>query len=166
MFRTIAVLALAGMAWGQTSKSAKPASEAFLRPLQVLQGRWKVTRAGASGPDDLVNDCSTVGRYFVCQQTVNGAAGALLIISSVGEQGKYFTQNVLPEGRATGRDDLDIAGEKWTWSSRRLEAGHGTLYRTINQFTGRDRIHFEQQESTDNGGQWVTKASGDEVRVR
>ncbi len=166
MFRVIPVLALAGMAWGQASKPAKPVSEASLRPVQVLQGRWKVTRAGASAPDDLVNDCATVGRYFACQQTVNGAAGALLIISSAGEPGKYFTQNVLPEGRATGRDDLEIAGEKWVWSSRRLQAGHGTLYRTLNVFNGHDRIHFEQQESTDNGGQWVTKASGDEVRVK
>jgi hypothetical protein len=39
-----------------------------------------------------------------------------------------------------------------------------TYYQTINGFSGRDHIHFDQQEST-NRKDWVTKSSGDETRL-
>ena len=71
----------------------------------------------------------------------------------------------MAEGRAGGRDDLEIAGDHWTWSSRRQDQpGKITYYRTTNVFVAKNRIHYEQAESAD-GKQWMAKDSGDEVRV-
>jgi hypothetical protein len=88
-----------------------------------------------------------------------------LIIIPTGEPGRYYMQTVLPEGRATGKSDLEIAGDRWVFSNRWQEQpGKTVYYRTTNVFTGKNRIHFEQAESPD-GKQWVVKASGEEVRA-
>jgi hypothetical protein len=143
-----------------------PADPAFT-PLWPYEGTWQVTRSGAAAgqkPDELVNQCALVGKYFACQQTINGKAGGLLVIVPTGQAGRYYTQTIMPEGRATGRDDLEISGTKWTYTSRRQQGGKTTQYRTINNFIGKDHIHFERAESTD-GKQWTTTDSGDERRA-
>ena len=57
--------------------------------------------------EKLTNQCALVGRYFTCEQTVNGAAGNLLIfIPAPDKPGHYYTQNVTPEGRGTSRGIL------------------------------------------------------------
>jgi hypothetical protein len=137
-------------------------------PLRLYAGSWRVARknlpAGAK-PDELTNQCAQLGKYFACQQTVNGAVSALLIFIPTDQPGHYFTQTVTPQGRATGRGDLEISGDHWVYSSVWDEGGKSTFYRTLNDFTGHDHIHFEQQESS-NRKDWTTKNSGDEVRVR
>lgn len=130
-------------------------------------GTWQITHAGAKSdakPDVLVNQCAAVGRYFACQQTTNGSAGGLLVFVPAPDPGHYFTQTILPEGRATGRDELHIKGDQWTYSSRRDGGGRTTFYRNVNTFIGRNRIHFEQGQSTD-GTEWTVQASGEEVRL-
>ena len=111
-----------------------------------------------------MNDCALVGRYFACQQTVNGAPSELLIFIPAKETGRYYTQSVMPEGRAGGRGDLEISGNKWTYSSTWNQGGKTTYYKTINTFTGKNQIHFEQLESPDNRD-WKSTNSGDEVRI-
>jgi len=136
-------------------------------PLWPYQGMWQVTRSGAAAgqkPDELVNQCALVGKYFACQQTINGKAGGLLVIIPTGQPGRYYTQTIMPEGRATGRDDLEISGSQWTYRSRRQQGSKTTQYRTINNFVGKDHIHFERAESTD-GKQWTVTDSGDERRT-
>jgi len=78
---------------------------------------------------------------------------------------KYHTQPILPNGYAAGRGDLTIAGDHWTFLGKDTEGDKTTWYRTENYFTGRDKIHFEQFESTDNKT-WKATNSGDEVRQK
>ena len=135
--------------------------------LRLYSGSWRVGRsdmAPGAKPEDLTNQCTVVGKYFVCQQTVNGAVTSLMIFVPADQSGHYYTQNVNPQGRALGRGDLEISGDHWVFSNSWDQGGKTTFYRTLNTFTGRDHIHFEQQEST-NRKDWVTKSSGDETRV-
>ena len=46
----------------------------------------------------------------------------------------------------------------------RLEGGKTMNYRTVNTFSGKTKIHFEQSESAD-GKEWKVTGSGDEVKV-
>jgi hypothetical protein len=136
-------------------------------PLWLYNGAWRVTRAGVAPgtkPDELVNQCALVGKYFTCQQTVNGEPGALLIFVPANEPGHYYTQNVGLDARATRRGDLEIERNRWTYSSTWNQGGTTTYYKTVNTFTGGDRIHFEQLESKNNKD-WKATGSGDEVRI-
>jgi hypothetical protein len=155
----ITVLALAAQTVGS--------SPVPYAPLRVYAGSWRVTRGNApagSKPELLANDCAPVGRFFACQQSVNGIPGGLLVFVPTSQPGHFYTQTIMPEGRATGRDELQITGDVWTFSSRRSEGGKTTLYRTVNTFTGRNRIHFESAQSL-NGSDWTTQSSSDAVRV-
>ena len=145
-------------------RAAISSTDPAYTPLWLYQGSWEVSRSPGQKPDRLVNECALVGRYFTCQQAVNGQPGALLVIIPTGQPGRYYTQTIMPEGRATGRDDLEISGERWTYLSRRQEGGKTTRYRTTNTFTGKDRIHFEQAEASGDKD-WVVKGSGDERRI-
>jgi hypothetical protein len=148
-------------------RAATPSADTARKALWLYAGSWQVTRSNSSNsskPERLVNQCAAIGLYFACQQTVNDKAGGLLIIMPAGSPGHYFTQTVMPDGRATGRDDLVISGDRWTFTSRRLDNGRASYYRTVNTFVGRTRIQFEQAEST-NGNDWTVKVTGDERRV-
>ena len=155
------LLALALCAHG----AEKPGDDVAYKPLWAYQGAWQVTRAGSGKPDQLVNECALVGRYFACQQSVDGKLSSLLIVIPTDSPGHYYTQTVMPEGRATGRDDLEISGNRWTFTSRRLEYGRSKYYRTVNTFTDRNHIHFEQAQSNDEA-HWTITNSGDEVRSK
>lgn len=143
------------------------APDAVYAPLWLYNGSWHVTKkdqpAGAK-PDELLNQCALIGKYLSCQQTVNGAVSALLIFLPAKSAAQYYTQSVMPDGRAGGRGDLTISGDKWTYFSSWNQGGKSIYYRTINTFMGKNRIHFEQQESSDNK-EWKTTSSGDEVRI-
>jgi hypothetical protein len=145
------------------SQAAAAAPDPYA-PLRLYDGAWTVTMrdSGKTTTDSLLNDCHQFERYFACQQTVNGKVGALVIFVPGDQAGEYHTQNVTPEGWATGRGDLTIAGNRWTYLGKDEENGKTTWYRTTNEFTGNDRIHFEQATSTD-GKTWTTTRSGDEV---
>jgi hypothetical protein len=147
--------------------SAEKPADAAYKPLWTYQGAWLVTRAGggAAKPYPLVNDCALVGLYFACQQTMDAKSGGLLIVIPAGAPGHYYTQTVLPEGRATGRDDLEISGNKWIFTSRRLEYGKSKYNRSVYTFTDHNHIHFEQAQSTD-GSHWSPTGAGDQVRTK
>ncbi len=134
-------------------------------PLWLYNGSWQVSTknqgAGAK-PDQLVNQCALVGKYFACQQTVNDSVSALLVFVPAKTAGSYYTQSIYPDGRAGGRGDLTIDGQKWVFSSTWNQGGKTTYYKTLNVFTGNNHIHFEQQESNNNKD-WNTTNSGDEV---
>jgi len=142
-------------------------TDSVYAPLWAYNGTWQVTKKDApsgSKPDTLVNNCALVGSYFTCQQTVNGAVSALLVFVPVKTPGQYFTQSIMPDGRAGGRGDLTIEGDKWTFLGTWNQGNKTTKFRTINVFTGKTRIHFEQQESND-GNDWKTTGAGDEVHA-
>jgi hypothetical protein len=140
------------------------AGDAALAPLRLYQGTWAVTRTNSPKPDRLENQCSQIGHYFACQQTVNGVSGNLLVIVPTEQAGKYHTQVIEPSGRATGLSDLSIEGDRWSFFSRWNDGSKTTYYRTVNTFKDKNHIHFEQDESPD-GKTWTTKNSGDDVRA-
>lgn len=132
-------------------------------PLQRYEGTWRVMPDGKSKPDRLVNDCARVGRFFACQQTVNGKPGPLLIFIP-DSAGHYYTQAVRGDGAAVGPPGrLNISGDHWVYLSK--ADSKGVRYRTINDFQGSDRVHFVVAHSTD-GKSWVVTLSGIEERVR
>ncbi len=110
------------------------------------------------------NDCADVGQFFLCQQTVDGKVAALLIFTPGDSKGRYYTQPILPDGHATGRGELEIEGDRWTYPSKEEENGKTKYYRITNVFSGKDRIHFERSESVDDKT-WKVLASGDEVHT-
>lgn len=143
------------------------AGDPAYRPLWLYQGSWSATsHAGDSKPEahTVVNDCAMVGRFFACQQTVDGKAGAMLVFSPAATAGDYYTQAVLPDGHAIGRGELHIEGDRWTYSGKSEEGGKTSYSRTTNLFSGKDRIHFEIATSPD-GQTWTTTLAGDEVRT-
>ncbi len=139
-------------------------------PLRLYDGSWTVTMhdatSGKTTTDSLLNACHFFGKYFACQQTVNGKVGALVVFVPRDTPGHYYTQPVLPDGSATGRSELTIeltvGGSHWVYLGHDEENGKTTWYRTTNDFTGTDRIHFEQATSPD-GEAWTVTGSGDEV---
>ena len=164
--RIAALLAL--LVCGVEAAFAATASDAAFAPLWVYNGSWQITKkeaAPGAKPEELTNQCSAIGKYFVCQQSVNRTAVALWIATEAGSRGHYHTQSVRPDGIAGGRGDLEISGDRWVFTSVWNQGGGKLTYnRTTNIFTGKNRIHFEQAESTNNRD-WTVKSSGDEVRV-
>lgn len=148
----------AGM--GAAPSAADPA-------LSLYAGNWTVTRGGAgagSKPEELHNQCSSVGKYFACEQSVNGNVTGLLLIIPASQSGHYNTQTVLPDGRATGKGELVISGNQWVFSTIWNSGGKTMRYRTTNTFSDKNHIHFQQEESSD-GTHWQVTGSGDDVRV-
>ena len=133
-------------------------------PLRLYEGAWQVTQTmpAPKKPDRLINDCAQIGRYFACQQTVNGKPGPLVVFIPDTPPGTYHTQIVLPDGAALGPPGtLTIAGERWTYLGK--PDAKGVRYRTINVFSGRDRIHFVTARSPD-GKTWTVTMAGNEMR--
>jgi hypothetical protein len=145
------------------SAAVLKAADAYT-PLWLYSGSWQITHKDQP-PEKLTNQCALVGHYFTCEQTVNGTPGNLLIFIPVpNKPGRYYTQNVRPEGRASSRGDLSIEGGRWVYSSTWDQGGSTVYYRNTNVFTGKNKIQYEQAESTDNKN-WTVKASGEEIRV-
>ena len=133
-------------------------------PLRLYEGAWQVTQTtpAPKKPDRLINDCAKIGRYFACQQTVNGKPGPLVVFIPDAPPGHYHTQIVLPDGAALGPPGaLTIAGDHWTYLGK--PDAKGVRYRTINVFSGRDRIHFVSARSPD-GKTWTVTMAGNEMR--
>lgn len=138
-------------------------------PLRLYQGSWEMTPKGeASGTKAtrVDNDCARVGKFYGCQQTVDGKTAALVLFLPAEKPGHYFTQSLQMDGTANGRGELDIEGDRWVYLGHGEEKGKATIFRTTNVFTGKDRIHFELAQSVDDGKTWTAGMSGDEVRVR
>lgn len=139
-------------------------ADAPYQPLMLYNGTWQVTPLHAAKPDVLVDHCERTGKFYSCEQTVNGKTAALVVFVPAEQPGHYYTQPILPDGYAIGRGDLEIAGDRWVYSSKHVEGAKTTYFRTINIFTGKDHIHFDSQTSAD-GTQWKTTQSGDEQRM-
>jgi hypothetical protein len=162
--RLLLVLSVAALgALGPLAAAADP----IYAPLWLYQGTWHVTPSGSDPgkkPDVLLNQCALVGKYFTCQQTVNGTVSALIVFVPTGQPGRFHNQAILPSGRAGGLGELEINGDRWVYSNGQLEAGKTKHFRNINVFTGKNKIHYEQSESWDEK-EWKVTGSGDEVRV-
>ena len=136
------------------------------RSLWLYEGSWRATRTdqGKVVTTAIANDCARVGRFFACQQTIDGKPGAMIIVVPALKAGDYYTQSVTGEGAAGGRGELHIDGDHWTYLGKSEKDGKVTYYRTTNVFTGSDLIHYELAESSD-GKNWTATGGGDEVRT-
>lgn len=152
----------------QTPAPAQPSSPGPFSPLAVYDGAWRVRAqhpfSGGSGPDTLVNHCTTGQAFFTCEQVVNGKPAALVVFTVSKEPGKFDVDNILPNGHASSDTDLFVHGDHWTYINN-SDAGK-PRYRTENTFRGPDHIHFEQFESPDGGQTWAKTNEGDEDRIR
>jgi len=162
MKSTLRFAVICALAMALTGLPLRGADDPYA-PLWLYQGSWHEMPKGKE-PFELTNQCALIGKYFGCQQTVGGKIEALVIFVPAEQNGHYFTQSVLPEGWAMGRGELEIEGDRWTYSSKAQDGAKTTYYRTTNVFKGKDQIHYEQSESPD-GKQWTTTGSGDEVRA-
>ena len=156
-----ACVACVSMAVGSASAGAVR-SDPYV-PLRLYEGAWTVMTAGKSKPDRLVDACARVGRFFACQQTVNGKPGPLVIFIPT-SPGRYHTQVVQADGTALGPPGrLSISGAHWVYLSG--PDSKGIRYRTTNDFEGPKRIRFAVAHSSD-GKRWTVGLSGVEVRSR
>jgi hypothetical protein len=150
------------------AQAAAPAKaeipESAYAPLQLYNGTWKIVPGHHDRPyDTLVNHCHREDLYYSCTQTVNGVLSALVVFVPTDVPGRYHSQVVMPSGEAVGRSDITIDGDLWTYSSQEDRNGKTYYYRTVNTFTGKDKIHYSQQTSSD-GVHYDEKSSGDEQR--
>lgn len=134
-------------------------------PLRLYEGTWVMTPTGGGAPTTIANDCGRIGRFYGCQQTVNGKTGGVILFIPRDTAGKYFTQGIAPDGTALGRGELTITGPHWMYLGHAGSGDSVTYYRTTNDFSGSDRIHFELATSHD-GTNWTVTHSGDEQRRR
>lgn len=139
-------------------------------PLELYNGRW-LSQTTGDKPDpavDLVNHCARTGLFFVCEQVVNGENQALVVFLPTGASADtllYRTQGLSAHADKAGDwGHLTIIGDRWVYSDDEIENGATVHWRTVNVFTGPDRIHFERQRSAD-GKSWTTTMAGDEHRV-
>lgn len=131
-------------------------------PLRLYEGAWNVMPKGTSTPVRLLDTCARVGRFFACQQTVNGKPGALLIFIPA-SPGRYHTQVVQADGAALGQPgSLSISGDHWVYLSG--PDSKGIRYRTTNEFEGPDRIRYAVAHSSD-GKRWIVTLAGVEKRA-
>ena len=142
-------------------------------PLRLYDGKWDVIMASsdrAADPVHLENHCAKVGEFFACDQVVNGKNTALVVFLPVGplENGGYAYRNQtlwMERSGSGGWGNLEIVGDRWVYSSEENDSGKKIYHRTVNVFSGNDKIHFEVQRS-DDGAKWTTTMSGDEARAK
>ncbi len=136
-----------------------------LMPLKQYAGSWKVTRKSTNGQvEDLKISCGQAGKSYACEQAVSGSVRGLLVFLPTSNPGHFITQNVQPDGRATGRGELSIEGNRWVFTNTWNGGSTVTHYRTTNVFTTPSQVHFQQEESTD-GNNWQTKDTGEQIRA-
>ena len=139
--------------------------ESAYAPLKLYDGAWKIVPGHHNRPyDTLVNHCKRADLFYQCTQTVDGTIAAMVVFVPTDVPGRYHSQVVLPSGEATGRSDITIDGDLWTYTAEEDRNGKSFYYRTVNTFSGKDKVHFSQQTSTD-GVHFDEKSSGDEQRI-
>jgi hypothetical protein len=169
MFRAafLCFVALAGLAAMPALAETDPYA-----PLHLYSGSWQVNTPGSATPTRLENHCGREGALFTCEQVVAGRTAALVVFEAEAVDAQpdgshtYRTQVMGETSDAPGGwNRLTIMGHRWVFEPEDDGASTAAAERTVNVFLDDDHIHFEVQHATD-GGAWLTKASGDEQRVR
>jgi len=154
------------------AKAANPPSDPYA-PLRLYDGKWDAVTDSAGKPADTVhieNHCAQAGEFFTCNQVINGKSAALVVFLPLRplENGGYAYRNqaLRADGDGPGTwGKVEIVGERWVYSSQDTDNEKKVYWRTINVFSGSDKIHFEVQRSED-GAKWDTTLSGNETRVK
>ncbi len=140
--------------------------------LKLYEGKWdSTTTIGEKESIRIENHCAQTGRFFVCEQVVDGKTVGLVVFLPVAKEPsggeEYKTTGLSPDdGSSGGWNKMTIEGDRWIYSWEHTnEAGKKILWRNVNQFFGTAKIHFEIQRSED-GKNWTTIKGGDETRVK
>ena len=159
---------LTTMIWALTTPGAKTDPYAALR---LYEGHWEVQVSEPEKKvDQLENHCALTGLFFSCEQKVNGKSSALVVFLPIekmtdGAQ-EYRTQALLADASKAGEwGHLVIDGDTWVYSWEGGDEKKPLHWKNTNHFTGRNKIHFEVQNSED-GSTWKTTMAGDEQRQR
>jgi hypothetical protein len=139
--------------------------------LKLYDGGWEVKMATlGKKSDNLVNQCSKTGKFFECEQQLNGETVALVVFlpeektSSGGQE--YRNVALLANGSKPGDwGKIVIEGQTWTYTWTQKDGEKSVPWRNVNHFSDKDHIHFELQ-SMEDGMNWKTQLSGDEVRMK
>lgn len=162
----------ASQAAAESAKTANATSDPYA-PLRLYDGKWDAVTANADKPGETVhleNRCAKAGDFFACNQVVNGKSAALVVFLPLHalENGgyAYHNQALRPDADGPGKwGNLEIVGDRWVYSNEEIDKDKKIYWRTVNVFSGPDKIHFEIQRSED-GTKWGTTMSGNEARVK
>jgi hypothetical protein len=162
-------VARAWPARSQATAGSQPVGADAYAPLELYNGSWDSKTIGAkpASPVHLTNHCAKTGVFFACEQVVDGKSEDLVVFLPTGATAG--TQHYRTQALSAGADkpgdwgELAITGDRWVYSGHGSDKGVTTYWRTINKFSGPDRIHFETQRSKD-GQTWETTQQGDEQR--
>jgi hypothetical protein len=146
-----------------------------LKAVAVYSGKWhsedesfdtKFSKPSKESVD-FVNDCSTQHEFFVCHQETSKASGtssSMMVFLWNGKARLFETYVMDTGGGDPYHGHLTVDGDTFTWGSA-AEKESGTRWRTLNLISGRDRIIYRVQFSTDEGKTWTTTREGKETRV-
>ena len=169
LLKCLAVLGVAAVGVAAPLHAAPAAADDPYAPLKLYDGAW-IIESSDGKTTRVENHCARTGLFFACEQVVNGKPEALIVFLPRGRtaDGQTYRTQALTAG--AGRPGpwyyLVIDGEHWIYSARAAaDKDHPSRERTVNDFSGPDRIHFAVQTSKD-GKTWNTTLSGDERRVR
>ncbi len=153
------------LSWALASLAqAKPDSTDPLTPLRLYNGSWQLTVNGTGKSVRIDNRCEPIGKFFACEQSVNGQVQLLVVFVPSGREDEYSVQNISTDGESGSKTVLTIGGTRWTYTSKEKSNGKTVYYRTTNDFRDTDHIHFEQFQS-DDGQHWKSVRSGEEKRL-
>jgi hypothetical protein len=169
MIKTLLAVIL-GFATFIPSETQKRIADDPYAPLKLYEGKWDATTtAGDKTITHLENHCTATGRFFMCEQKVNGKTEALIVFLPIGSTGptneKYKTAFLNADATPSGGwNDLTIDSDRWVYSWEDADGNAKVYWRNINTFSGASHIHYEIQRS-DDGITWKTVKRGDEVHV-
>ena len=146
------------------------ATDAF-KKLEIYGGDWTVradhpwSGAPSGSSDHLRSRCQRFSAYFTCEQTVNQKPLALIVYTVAEAPNRFHTRTIAPDGRAGGRGDLVLDGNRWTYLDKPPSGLKGPWSRTENTIRDENHIRFVEYESSDGGKTWHQINAGLEVRV-
>jgi hypothetical protein len=113
----------------------------------------------------LRNDCWHSGRYYVCNQYVDGDSKVLLVFTFDAAKQIYTSYQVPLDGSATSSGTLEIRDNTWTYPWEVVGDGHTVYFRVVNVFKSPAEIDYRREFST-NQLNWVVMARGKEIKAR
>jgi hypothetical protein len=150
--RRLSTLVLAALAGPAVAAEADP-----YETLKAMDGHWiGTTQSGRTQRVD--NACAHTGRFFVCEQAVDGKPAALIVfLPREHEERKltFRTETLTSAGDpAEPWRDLTIDGDTWTW----IEPAHGVApkRRTVVTHSGPDYMRAEVQVEVKGEGEEAT----------
>jgi len=165
------LLALGLLVFVDRTEAQPPLATDALKKLEIYGGDWTVradhpwSGAPKGSSDRLLSRCQRFSAYFACEQTVNLKPQALIVYTAAEAPNRLHTRTIAPDGRAGGRGDLVLEGNRWTYLDKPPTGLKGPWSRTENAILDKDHIRFVEYESSNEGKTWVQTNAGLEIRT-